>query len=44
MKVSHSLAFRVSFRFKANVKQDIIPDKLVQGVNEESCMEGKDIC
>ena len=32
--------FKASFRFKANVKTDLMSDKLVQGVGEESCREG----
>ena len=34
------LYFRAPFRFTANVKTDLMSDKLVQGVDEESCREG----
>ena len=33
---------RASFRFKANVKTDIMSDKLLQGVDEESCQKGEE--
>ena len=36
------LSFRASFRFKANVKTDIMSDKLLQGVDEESCQKGEE--
>ena len=38
------LYFRAPFRFKANVKTDLMSDKLVQGVDEESCREGIVLC
>ena len=35
--------FKAPFRFRADVKSDIMSDKLIQGVTGESCEEGRDI-
>ena len=42
-KMESYISFRASFRFKANVKTDLMSDKLLRGVDEESCREGENI-
>ena len=32
--------FLFLYRFQANVKHDVMSDKLLQGVDEEACREG----